>query len=63
MASVPHVGALSRDPSVPLPSPLRAVAYALLLVSLSVSAYICTQMILLVYHFYLVLQWLGKLAE
>lgn len=63
MDSVPHVGASPQDLSVPMPSPLRALLYALLVFILAVSVYVCVEMAMMVYDFYQIIQWLGGLPH
>lgn len=60
---IPHVGIPLQDSTVPMPSPLRALFYVLALAVLSVAVYICVQTALMIYDFYLIIQWLGGLAQ
>lgn len=63
MVAVPPAGAQSQEPPMPMPSPLRVLAYTLLAVVLTVALCFCIQMGVMLYDFYLIIQWLGGLAE
>ena len=63
MVGDPHVGTLPQESAVPMPSPLRLLAYIVLISVIAVSVYICFEMAMMVYDFYLILQWLGEVAE
>lgn len=64
MVRVPHVGTLSQQEfAVPIPSPLRALAYALLATVLVFAVYMCVQAAVMIYDLYMILQWLGGLSE
>lgn len=63
MAAVPQTGTLLQDPHVPMPSPLRALLYAVVVALLAVSLYVCIETALMIYDFYQIIQWLGGLAE
>lgn len=63
MGTDPHVGTLPQEFAVPMPSPLRILAYAALTSALIVAVYICTQAAVMIYDFYQILQWLGEMAE
>lgn len=63
MDPVPQTGTPLLDLHVPMPSPLRALLYALLITALSVALYFCVQTALMIYDFYLIIQWLGDFAE
>lgn len=63
MVTTPQTGTLPQDPHVPMPSPLRALLYALLLASTAIAAYFCVEMALMLYDLYTVIQWLGEIAE
>jgi len=63
MGVVPQTGTPLQDPHVPMPSPLRALLYALLAATLAFAAYICVETVKMLYDFYLIIQWLGGLAE
>lgn len=48
---------------MPIPSPLRILAYAALTSALVVALYVCAQTAVMIYDFYQILQWLGEMAE
>lgn len=43
-------------------SPLRALAYALLVSTLTASVYVCFQAAVMIYDFYQILQWLAEFS-
>lgn len=60
MCDNPHV---SQESPVPMPQPLRVLAYAVIVSVLAVSLYVCVQTAVMLYDFYLIIQWLGGLAQ
>jgi hypothetical protein len=63
MVAVPQTGTLPQDPHVPMPSPLRAILYAVIATVLAASLYVCIEAAVMIYDFYQIIQWLGALAE
>jgi len=63
MAVVPHTGTPVQDPLVPMPSPLRAALCALAACTVALAAYVCIEGALMLYDFYLIIQWIGELGE
>jgi hypothetical protein len=63
MAGDPHVGTLPQEFAVPMPSPLRILAYAALVSALIVAVYFCVQAAVMIYDLYSILQWLGGMTE
>lgn len=63
MSTDPHTGTLPQESVVPMPSPLRALAYAVLTSALIIAVYFCVEMAMMVYDFYLILQWIGGLSQ
>jgi hypothetical protein len=63
MVAVPQTGTLPQDPHVPMPSPLRAILYAVIATILAASLYVCIEAAVMIYDFYQIIQWLGALAE
>lgn len=52
-----------QESPVPMQSPLRLLAYALLSLVTSVVAYFCVHVAVMLYDIYTIIQWLGKLAQ
>jgi prepilin signal peptidase PulO-like enzyme (type II secretory pathway) len=44
-------------------SPLRLLAYALIVLASSAAAYFCVQAAVMLYDIYTIIQWLGKAVE
>lgn len=63
MGGDPQTGTPLQDPHVPMPSPLRVLLYTLLAAALTLAAYVCVEMALMIYEIYTVIQWLGEIAE
>lgn len=63
MVAVPQTGTLPQDPHVPMPSPLRAILYAVIATVLAASLYVCIEAAVMIYDFYQIIQWLEALAE
>lgn len=59
----PHVGTLPQESAVPMPSPLRVLAYAVLISALALAVYFCVEMAMMLYDFYMILQWLEGISR
>jgi hypothetical protein len=46
-----------------MPSPLRAILYAVIATVLAASLYVCIEAAVMIYDFYQIIQWLEALAE